>query len=187
VEFTRCPRPLPLGRGPIPRSPDIGLRRQACWVAGRNKREYRRPPGWTPLPQSVSPACGLTWQDGVHYGQAAAARAGCGLGADVAARAEPDKHRSARVCIPPSLVTICIARRHDPEPVHPPRALPAERGSSPGSLPRAGHPVTRPRKQAAAYTVWTRPGDNLYIHKALDGAKPGDVIVVNGGGTSHGL
>jgi RraA family protein len=33
-----------------------------------------------------------------------------------------------------------------------------------------------------AYTVWTRPGDNLYIHKALDGAKPGDVIVVNGGG-----
>jgi RraA family protein len=33
-----------------------------------------------------------------------------------------------------------------------------------------------------AYTVWTRPGDNLFIHKAIDGAKPGDVIVVNGGG-----
>jgi len=33
-----------------------------------------------------------------------------------------------------------------------------------------------------AYTVWTRPGDNLYIHKALDAAQPGDVIVVNGGG-----
>ena len=33
-----------------------------------------------------------------------------------------------------------------------------------------------------AYTVWTRPGDNLYIHKALDEAQPGDVIVVNGGG-----
>lgn len=33
-----------------------------------------------------------------------------------------------------------------------------------------------------AYTVWTRPGDNLFIHKALDGAQPGDVIVINGGG-----
>ena len=33
-----------------------------------------------------------------------------------------------------------------------------------------------------AYTVWTRPGDNLFIHKALDGARPGDVIVINGGG-----
>lgn len=33
-----------------------------------------------------------------------------------------------------------------------------------------------------AFTVWTRPGDNLYIHKAMDEAKPGDVIVVNGGG-----
>ncbi len=33
-----------------------------------------------------------------------------------------------------------------------------------------------------AYTVWTRPGDNLYIHKAMDEARPGDVIVVNGGG-----
>jgi hypothetical protein len=61
----------------------------------------------TPLPQSVSPACGLTWQDGVHYGQAAVARAGCGLGADVPARAEPDTHRSARACIPPSSVIIC--------------------------------------------------------------------------------
>ncbi|MDI9894165.1 methyltransferase [Rhodococcus sp. IEGM 1381] len=33
-----------------------------------------------------------------------------------------------------------------------------------------------------AYTVWTRSGDNLYIHKALDDARPGDVIVVNGSG-----
>ena len=33
-----------------------------------------------------------------------------------------------------------------------------------------------------AYTVWTRPGDNLFIHKALDAARPGDVIVINGGG-----
>lgn len=34
----------------------------------------------------------------------------------------------------------------------------------------------------AALTVRTRPGDNLMIHKALDMAQPGDVIVVDGGG-----
>lgn len=33
-----------------------------------------------------------------------------------------------------------------------------------------------------AFTVKTRPGDNLMIHKALDMADPGDVIVVDGGG-----
>jgi RraA family protein len=33
-----------------------------------------------------------------------------------------------------------------------------------------------------AFTVKTRPGDNLMIHKALDLAAPGDVIVVDGGG-----
>ncbi|KQQ92415.1 methyltransferase [Arthrobacter sp. Leaf141] len=38
------------------------------------------------------------------------------------------------------------------------------------------------RLAGPAYTVWTRPGDNLYIHKALEEVQPGDVIVVNGGG-----
>jgi regulator of RNase E activity RraA len=33
-----------------------------------------------------------------------------------------------------------------------------------------------------AFTVWTRPGDNQGIHKALQLARPGDVIVVAGGG-----
>lgn len=33
-----------------------------------------------------------------------------------------------------------------------------------------------------AYTVKTRPGDNLMIHAALDRAEPGDVLVVDGGG-----
>src|SRR5215831_713607 len=33
-----------------------------------------------------------------------------------------------------------------------------------------------------AFTVKTRPGDNLMIHKALDLAEPGDVIVVDCGG-----
>ena len=34
----------------------------------------------------------------------------------------------------------------------------------------------------AAFTVKTRPGDNLAIHKALELVGPGDVIVVDGGG-----
>jgi len=38
------------------------------------------------------------------------------------------------------------------------------------------------RLAGPAFTVWTRPGDNLYIHKALDAAKPGDILVINGGG-----
>lgn len=33
-----------------------------------------------------------------------------------------------------------------------------------------------------AFTVKTRPGDNLLVHKALDMAEPGDVIVVDAGG-----
>lgn len=33
-----------------------------------------------------------------------------------------------------------------------------------------------------ALTVRTRPGDNLLLHKALDIAEPGDVVVVDGGG-----
>ncbi len=33
-----------------------------------------------------------------------------------------------------------------------------------------------------ALTVRTRPGDNLFVHKALDMAVPGDVIVVDAGG-----
>jgi regulator of RNase E activity RraA len=33
-----------------------------------------------------------------------------------------------------------------------------------------------------AFTVKTRPGDNLMVHKALDIASPGDVVVVDAGG-----
>lgn len=34
----------------------------------------------------------------------------------------------------------------------------------------------------SAFTVWTRAGDNYYVHEAMKLARPGDVIVVNGGG-----
>jgi RraA family protein len=43
------------------------------------------------------------------------------------------------------------------------------------------HRVGR-RLVGAAFTVRTRPGDNLAIHKALELVGPGDVIVVDGGG-----
>jgi RraA family protein len=33
-----------------------------------------------------------------------------------------------------------------------------------------------------AFTVKTRPGDNLMVHKAIDTAAPGDIIVVDAGG-----
>jgi RraA family protein len=51
----------------------------------------------------------------------------------------------------------------------------------------AGGPRLRPMHKAGklagpALTVKTRPGDNLMIHKALEMAEPGDVIVVDGGG-----
>jgi RraA family protein len=51
----------------------------------------------------------------------------------------------------------------------------------------AGGPRLRPlhasgRLAGPALTVKTRPGDNLMIHKAIDMAQPGDVIVVDGGG-----
>lgn len=38
------------------------------------------------------------------------------------------------------------------------------------------------RLVGTAFTVKTRPGDNLMVHKALDLARPGDVLVVDGGG-----
>jgi RraA family protein len=38
------------------------------------------------------------------------------------------------------------------------------------------------RMAGPAFTVKTRPGDNLMVHKALDLAEPGDVLLVDAGG-----
>ena len=51
----------------------------------------------------------------------------------------------------------------------------------------AGGPRLRPMHGGGvlagpALTVKTRPGDNLLVHKAIDMAEPGDVIVVDAGG-----
>ncbi|WP_353144734.1 RraA family protein [Paracoccus sp. (in: a-proteobacteria)] len=52
---------------------------------------------------------------------------------------------------------------------------------APGLRPMAG---LKPGKVVVgpAFTVRTRPGDNLVLHKALDLAVPGDIVVVAGGG-----
>ncbi|MGX5849233.1 RraA family protein [Mesorhizobium sp. PL10] len=46
---------------------------------------------------------------------------------------------------------------------------------------RPFHQVTR-AMAGRALTVRTRPGDNQFIHRALDLVRPGDVVVVDGGG-----
>src|SRR2546423_4773500 len=51
----------------------------------------------------------------------------------------------------------------------------------------AGGPLLRPMHKAgklagSAFTVKTAPGDNLLVHKAIDSAQPGDVVVVDAGG-----
>jgi RraA family protein len=67
------------------------------------------------------------------------------------------------------------------------RALPVANISDQMARMSAGGPLLRPMHSGAsmagpALTVRTRPGDNLMIHKALDLAAPGDVVVVDGGG-----
>jgi RraA family protein len=67
------------------------------------------------------------------------------------------------------------------------RELPVANISDSMSRMTAGGPsLRRIHKEGVlagpAFTVKTRPGDNLMVHKAIDIADPGDVIVVDGGG-----
>ena len=67
------------------------------------------------------------------------------------------------------------------------RDLPVANISDSMSRMTAGGAALRPIHRAGvlagpAFTVKTRPGDNLMVHKAIDMADPGDVIVVDGGG-----
>lgn len=67
------------------------------------------------------------------------------------------------------------------------RQLPVANVSDCLSRMVAGGPRLRPihdkgTMAGPALTVRTRPGDNLMVHKALDMAQPGDVVVVDAGG-----
>jgi RraA family protein len=78
-------------------------------------------------------------------------------------------------------------RKVAPELVARCRALPVANISDVMARMSAGGPRLRPMHAGAvmagpAFTVRTRPGDNLMVHKALDLAEPGDVIVVDAGG-----
>ena len=56
-----------------------------------------------------------------------------------------------------------------------------------GSMHSSIKPVYPAAKMAGvAFTAACRPGDNLTIHKAMDMALPGSVIVVNAGGYTEG-
>ncbi|WP_439571981.1 RraA family protein [Phreatobacter sp.] len=75
----------------------------------------------------------------------------------------------------------------DPALVEAFRAIPASIVSDCMSRMSASGADIRPRHAGGAMagtalTVLTRPGDNLMLHKAIDMARPGDVIVVDGGG-----
>ena len=79
------------------------------------------------------------------------------------------------------------ARKVDADTVAKFRELPVANVSDSMSRMTAGGAALRPVHREGvlagpAFTVKTRPGDNLMVHKAIDIAEPGDVIVVDGGG-----
>jgi regulator of RNase E activity RraA len=80
-----------------------------------------------------------------------------------------------------------IARRISPEIARKYQSLPVANVSDCMSRLTGGGPRLRPYHREGvlsgpAFTVKTRPGDNLMVHKALDIALPGDVVVVDAGG-----
>jgi RraA family protein len=80
-----------------------------------------------------------------------------------------------------------IARRVSPDTARKFRSLPVANVSDCMSRLTGGGPRLRPYHgggvlSGPAFTVKTRPGDNLMVHKALDIASSGDVVVVDAGG-----
>jgi RraA family protein len=80
-----------------------------------------------------------------------------------------------------------IARRVGADVVRKYRSIPVANISDCMSRLTGGGPRLRPYHakgvlSGPAFTVKTRPGDNLMVHKALDIASPGDVVVVDAGG-----
>ncbi|NSZ75016.1 RraA family protein (plasmid) [Agrobacterium tumefaciens] len=78
-------------------------------------------------------------------------------------------------------------RKVGPEWVEAFRSLPVANVSDVMGRMTAGAAALRPyydgaRMVGPAITVKARPGDNLMVHKALDIAEPGDIVVVDAGG-----
>lgn len=80
-----------------------------------------------------------------------------------------------------------LVNRPSAELLHRMRALPVANISDVMARLEAGGPRIRPLHAGGAlcgpaFTIKTRPGDNLFVHHALDLAEPGDVLVIDGGG-----
>lgn len=80
-----------------------------------------------------------------------------------------------------------LTTRIDPAIVEKFRVLPVANIADSMSRMTAGGPRLRPyytggTMAGPAFTVKVRPGDNLMLHKALDTAQPGDIVVCDGGG-----
>lgn len=94
--------------------------------------------------------------------------------------------------VDPALTTRADFERLPPPVVAAAAALPTatlhEAAGKVGALPSALKPVDpRFRFAGSALTVHSPPGDNLWIHRALEVARPGDVLAVFAGGAhEHG-
>jgi RraA family protein len=82
---------------------------------------------------------------------------------------------------------LSLTQRVDPALVRRFANVPVANVSDVMSRMSAAGPLIRPLHSGGAlagpaFTVKSRPGDNLMLHKALDLASPGDVIVVDAGG-----
>ena len=92
----------------------------------------------------------------------------------------------------PALTTVRDFPRLDPALVKAAAALPTatlhEAGKKIGALPSAIKPVAPDMRIAgSALTVHSPPGDNLWLHRALDISRAGDVLVVYcNGAYEHG-
>jgi RraA family protein len=83
---------------------------------------------------------------------------------------------TAMTSVPKPAAALIAAFREAPTPI-----ISDNLERLPGALGlRPFHRIGR-RMVGAAFTVRTRPGDNLAIHKALELVGPGDVLVIDGG------
>jgi regulator of RNase E activity RraA len=84
---------------------------------------------------------------------------------------------TAMTSVPKPAASLIAAFREAPTPI-----ISDNLARLPGVVGLRPFHRTGGRMVGAAFTVRTRPGDNLAIHKALELVGPGDVIVVDGGG-----
>jgi len=84
---------------------------------------------------------------------------------------------TAMTSVPKPAAALIAAFREAPTPI-----ISDNLERLPGAVGLKPFHRTGVRMVGAAFTVRTRPGDNLAIHKALELVGPGDVIVVDGGG-----